>query len=162
MGQTCCLNAPQNIWYCDGGLTCDQNKVCRLSGSLETCNTPGATCCSNQGQFFCLNGLTCDQNKTCRTTGGGPAGPTDGIVLTNPLGVTTIDEAILKVLNILKTVGAPIAVVMVIVGGFQMLFAAGDPEKFKSGQKTILYSAIGYAIIFLADGIATLIQNALS
>jgi hypothetical protein len=65
-------------------------------------------------------------------------------------------------LNILKTVGAPIAVVMVIVGGFQMLFAAGDPEKFKSGQKTILYSAIGYAIIFLADGIATLIQNALS
>ena len=132
-----------------------------MAFAAGTCDSAGSTCCYNvaQGTSYCTNGLTCNAtNLKCESS---PA-PTTGIVLDNPLGVGTFDEAILKVLDILKTVGAPIAIVMVIVGGFQMLFAAGDPDKFKSGQKTILYSAIGYAIIFLADGIATLIQNALS
>lgn len=132
-------------------------------GAADPCDSAGATCCYNvtQRTSYCTGGLTCNQtNLTCENPAGG--GTSGGLTLNNPLGVSTFDEAILKVLGILKTVGAPIAVVMVIVGGFQMLFAAGDPDKFKSGQKTILYSAIGYAIIFLADGIATLIKNALS
>lgn len=65
-------------------------------------------------------------------------------------------------MNILRDFATPIAVLMVLVGAFQMLVSAGDPAKFQAGQKTILYSAIGYAIIFLGWGITSIIQSLLS
>ena len=40
-----------------------------------------------------------------------------------------------------------------------MLFAGGDPEKFKSGKMTILYAAIGYAIILISKTIASIIKS---
>jgi len=136
----------------------------------DPCDSPGSNCCppdATHTTYYCKGNLICnttsiDHRQVCERPQEQDGGTSEGIALQNPLGVSTVEGAIAKVLDILKTVGAPVAVIMVIIGGFQMLFSAGDPDKFKSGQKTILYSAIGYAIIFLADGIATLITNALS
>lgn len=59
-------------------------------------------------------------------------------------------------------IAPPIVAIMVIYGAFQMLFAAGDPENFKTGRKTILYAVVGYAIILIASGISKIIEDLLT
>ncbi len=90
------------------------------------------------------------------TTGGLP------IELDNPLGPnTTITSLIQKILEFLVLLGAPVATLMIIIGAYQMLFAGGSPEKFETGKKTILYTVIGYIIILLALGLASVIKDIL-
>jgi len=49
----------------------------------------------------------------------------------------------------------------VLIGGFQMITAAGNAEKFSSGRKTILYAAIGFAVVLAAKAVVVLIKNIL-
>lgn len=80
--------------------------------------------------------------------------------LTNPLGADTLSELIDNIITGLRdTIAPPLVAVAVLYGGFLMLFAGGDPEKFAKGRKAILYAVIGYAIILIASGISSLIQN---
>ena len=83
--------------------------------------------------------------------------------LCNPLGANkTITDVLETILNWITTkIGPPLAVLMIVIGGFQMVFAGGDPERFKNGRQTIVYTVIGYGIIFLAWGLVSLIQNIL-
>jgi len=59
-------------------------------------------------------------------------------------------------------IATTIAVGMILVGAFQIMFAGGDEERFKMGKKTILYTAIGYAIILIGWGLTSIIQDFLS
>ncbi len=67
-----------------------------------------------------------------------------------------------SIVDWLIRIGTPIAVGMILFGAFQMIFAGGDPEKFKKGKQTILYTAIGYAIILIGWGMTSIIQDFLS
>ena len=82
--------------------------------------------------------------------------------LENPLGSATFQSVADNVTQFLVVIAAPICGILVIVGGFQMMTAAGDPEKFSKGKKTLLYAAIGFVAVLLAGGAATLIKNILS
>ncbi|MDE2018843.1 MAG: hypothetical protein KGJ13_00675 [Patescibacteria group bacterium] len=88
---------------------------------------------------------------------------TQPISISNPLApcndLTCISQSII---NFLFTLAIPICAIMVLIGGFQMLTAAGNPEKFSSGRKTIMYAAVGFAVIVIADGVALLIKNILT
>lgn len=64
--------------------------------------------------------------------------------------------------KLLLPIGGPICGILVIVGGFQMMTAAGDPEKFSKGKKTLLYAAIGFAVLLFATSIPPLIQSVLT
>jgi hypothetical protein len=48
---------------------------------------------------------------------------------------------------------------MVLIGGFQMITSAGNPEKFKSGRNTILDAVAGFAVVLLAKGVSVGIQS---
>jgi hypothetical protein len=91
-------------------------------------------------------------------------GEVEPVTLTNPLGddTNTLGDILSKIIDKLQILAIPIVAIMVLIGGFQILFAAGDPEKFNKGKKTILYSVIGYAIILLANGIDDLIRDILN
>ena len=67
-----------------------------------------------------------------------------------------------SIIDWLLRIATPIAVGMILVGAFQIMFAGGDEEKFKRGRNTILYTAIGYAIILIGRGITLIIQDFLS
>ncbi len=83
------------------------------------------------------------------------------LVLTNPLGSKCNDLScpVAAVTNFLFTIAIPLTGIMVLVGGFQMMTAAGNPEKFSTGKKTILYAVIGFVVILLAGSVAAIIQN---
>ncbi len=96
------------------------------------------------------------------TSGGNKGSGDRSFTLSNPLGpcdnLSCIANAITKAL---LDISIPIVAIMVLIGGFQILTAGGDPEKFKTGRKTIMYSVIGFAVILIADGVVSIIRNLL-
>ncbi len=83
--------------------------------------------------------------------------------LPNPLGQgTDIYDLLNRIaFNYLLPIAAPIAVIMIIYGAFQILTAAGDVEKVKTGRKTIVYAAVGLGIVLLSTGIVAIIKEIL-
>lgn len=87
---------------------------------------------------------------------------TGPIELQNPLGSTnSITDLLKNIIQWMITIGAPIAVAIIIYGAAEMLFAGGNPEKFKKGKNVILYAVIGYGIITIGWGIVAIIEKLL-
>lgn len=85
------------------------------------------------------------------------------IPLPNPLGTQDFLQVTKNVLGfIFLDIATPLVVAMVLVGAFQLMTSAGDPEKISKGRKTIMYAAAGFMVAFLASGIADIIQSILS
>lgn len=86
------------------------------------------------------------------------------INLQNPLGTNcnNLSCPVTAVINFLFTLAIPICGIMVLVGGFQMMTAAGKPEAVSKGKKTILWAVIGFVVVLLSGSVALLIQNIFS
>jgi type IV secretory pathway VirB2 component (pilin) len=84
---------------------------------------------------------------------------TGGINNVNTGGGTTTDlnTMIKSVLNWIFGIIGIVAVVMIIIGGFNMMISAGDPGKVKKGKDTILYGIIGLVISILAFAIVNFV-----
>ena len=105
--------------------------------------------------------------STVFAQGGGsgdcPTGTGQGgeFCLPNPLRTTSFVDLVNRLIGYLMLLASPIVAIMVIYGGFQILTAAGDPEKFKNGRQTILYAVIGFAVILLAKAIIAILKQLL-
>ena len=102
--------------------------------------------------------------KTAFAEGG--TGVPQSFTLPNPFstltcasGATGLVCVVEKLADFLLLIGAPLATIMVLVGCYMMVTAAGSSEKFSTGKKTILYAAIGLAVIILSKGVAVVIQD---
>ncbi len=85
------------------------------------------------------------------------------VVLTDPLGGKNLPTVLNNVINFLSTtIAIPLAVIMVLVGAFQMTTSAGNSEKYTKGKQTLVWAAIGFAVATLASGVTTLIANILA
>jgi hypothetical protein len=62
----------------------------------------------------------------------------------------TLADTVGTVINYALGIGFAVAVVMVIYGGYQYIFSAGNEEKATSGRNTILYALIGMVIIIFS------------
>jgi Type IV secretion system pilin len=80
------------------------------------------------------------------------------LVLINPLGTSDFATVLNSVENFMIYLAIPICTIMVLVGAFKLVTSSGDPEKTKSGRNTILYAAIGFAVVILAKGVTGFIQ----
>ena len=119
--------------------------------------------------FLLSIGIAFAQGGTGANGGGGHDGgtgsPAGGISITlpNPLACTgggsNIECVLNKIINALLLFSAPIATIMILIGAFQILTAAGNPEKVTTGRNTILYAVLGFAIILLAKGIVLIITS---
>lgn len=118
--------------------------------------------------------VSLSQSHLVMAQGGGGGGGGGGInnqpTLINPLcpqsdpncSNSDVEGLLRSIVNWLMTIGTPIAVGMLIIGAFQMMFSGGNEEMIKRGRKTILYTAIGYAIILIGWGLTSIIQDFLS
>jgi len=83
--------------------------------------------------------------------------------LDDPLGGNSSFEGIIqKVSNFLMTLLVPVATIMALWGGFQMLTAGGDEAKFKKGRQTLTYAAIGAIVVLVSGGLVDVITSFLS
>jgi|SRR3989344_9253028 len=76
--------------------------------------------------------------------------------LTGPGGL------IYRIISLLLLVAGAIAVLFVIVGGYQYITAAGNEENAEKGRKTLVNAIIGVVIIVLAYVIINVIVNTVS
>lgn len=88
------------------------------------------------------------------------------ITLCDPLGNNcqygneTFYSVAMKVAGfIFWDIAAPLSIIMVLVGGFQLITSSGNPEKVSQGRKTIIYAAIGFVAAMLAGGVVSIVKN---
>ncbi len=75
----------------------------------------------------------------------------------NPVESETISKLIEKITNLVFYLISSLAVLFVMIGGYFILTAAGNPEQMNKGRKIILYTIIGFAIMAISRGIIALI-----
>jgi TRAP-type C4-dicarboxylate transport system permease small subunit len=64
-----------------------------------------------------------------------------------------------KIKDILTTIGYIVTAIFIIIGGYQMLTAAGNPQQFETGKRTLVYAAIGFLVVLLADKLADMLKS---
>lgn len=80
--------------------------------------------------------------------------------ITNPLGANTdIRIFLLKLLDVIQLIAAPIIVLAIIYAGFMFITAQGKSDKLNEAKKALLYVVIGAAVIIGAEVIGVVIEN---
>lgn len=83
------------------------------------------------------------------------------ITIQNPLKSTNITDLIKSVTTWLLYIAVPIMTLMIIIGAFQILTAAGNAEQVTTGRKTVTYAIIGYILLLLSTGVVSIISELL-
>ncbi len=80
------------------------------------------------------------------------------IQIENPISVSTIQEFVAKVLDIVVTISTPFLVVMFIYSGFLFVWARGKDTELKKAKDVFFYTVIGAALVLGAFILATAID----
>jgi len=70
-----------------------------------------------------------------------------------------LEDILTKIKDTLKALGYLVCAIFIIIGGYQMMTASGDPQKFETGKRTLLFAAIGFIIILIADKIVNFLKS---
>lgn len=85
-----------------------------------------------------------------------------GGVLNNPIGGSDMkaEDIVLKIIKYLIGVLGVIALVMVVYGGFQYIYSAGNSERLQKARDTIIYAIIGMVVVILSLSILRFVTSA--
>jgi membrane-anchored glycerophosphoryl diester phosphodiesterase (GDPDase) len=89
------------------------------------------------------------------------AAPGGGSTIKNPLGENnkSVQDLLLKVMNLVAIVGGIVVVFFIIYSGYTLVMARGNPEGLKKGKEMLLATIIGGAILLGADVIANVVVS---
>lgn len=93
-------------------------------------------------------------------------GTSSGPTLPNPLGENedhtpiSLIDVLLRVLQIALAAVDIFALFMFILGGFQLLISAGNPERIKKAKDTLVWATLGVLVITLSYSILKFIFEA--
>ncbi|WKZ25091.1 MAG: pilin [Patescibacteria group bacterium] len=79
-----------------------------------------------------------NQNNTSKST----------VSLPNPLGITSVPVLIGRIIKGALGIVGSLALLMFVYGGFVWMLSGGNSEKVQTGRKTLVWAAIGLAVIF--------------
>lgn len=71
-------------------------------------------------------------------------------------------QLLVRIIELGLYIGAMLAVVFIIVGGYQYVTSAGSEDAAKKGRRTLVYAVIGLVIIILAYVIVQTVYNFLT
>lgn len=85
------------------------------------------------------------------------------IDIQNPLGENSdIYTLVMKILNFLIILAIPLSAILIVYAGLLYITSAGNAEKIKTAQKTLIWALIGFAIVLIAKAVPAIIQEFLS
>ncbi len=138
------------------------------------CSYPFSHAYNNAGTFTVIPKTTSSTIGGSVTTGSSSTGQRETVTVAeratpapipggsiNPLVATTTVGLIKDITDRIFIYLSALAVLFVMIGGFNILTAAGSPTQVTKGRKIIVFTIIGYALILLARGIALLIVRIL-
>jgi len=111
----------------------------------------------SQGNTFYNQG---NRDNTFSNQGGG-RGSGNSVGISNPLSgiADDIPGLIGYILYLARWIAGSIAVLMIVVGAYQILFSAGDPKGWEKGKQTITWAVVGFAIVLLAQVVVDIIKE---
>lgn len=71
----------------------------------------------------------------------------------------SIREGILRVLEIILSFMALIAVIVIVIAGIRLVVSQGEEQEKDKAKKTIFYAIIGLIVILLAQAIVGFVEN---
>lgn len=107
----------------------------------------GGLCAECSSDRDCDSGFECI-NDRCQI-----ACPSGQICIPNPLKACSLSHLVEMIAILIFNIALVVAPVMIIVGGFFFVTAAGNPEGIKTGKAIVLWTIIGFSVILLARGI---------
>jgi hypothetical protein len=84
-------------------------------------------------------------SEACNVTGANP--------------ITGSGGTISKVSRLIGFIAGMSAIVLMIIGGIMYILSSGDPGKVTAARNTVLYAAIGLAVVLVAQGIIVFVLN---
>ncbi|MFA5155523.1 MAG: pilin [Patescibacteria group bacterium] len=85
--------------------------------------------------------------------------PDGACTLTNPLGISTPQAFIGRVVNSVMGLVGSIALVMFVYGGLTWMTSSGSEEKVKKGRDILVWSAVGLVVVFMAYALTRFVLN---
>jgi len=79
-----------------------------------------------------------------------------------PIQVGNFEDILNKVIDLLLTIGLPLAGLMYLYAGFQFLTAGGQEKKITSAKQTLLWTTIGVVVLLSAKGIVIAVKGLLT
>lgn len=67
--------------------------------------------------------------------------------------VAANEASLSRILSIVFGVAGAIAVLIIVIAGFNMITSGDNPEKISTAKNAIIYALIGLAIVLLAEAI---------
>lgn len=101
---------------------------------------------------------TVAQNEVFAVGGGGDGAGGSG-TLTNPLKSTSIQEFLLKIIDVLLVFALPIIVLYIMYAGFLFVTAQGNEGQLHTAKSALLWSVVGGVIVLGARLIISVIQG---
>lgn len=83
------------------------------------------------------------------------------VEIENPLEYESFNELIEGLIKYILWVAIALAPLLILIGAFYFLTAAGNPERIQTGKRIILWTCIGLIIILFAWGLVALIESVL-
>jgi len=81
----------------------------------------------------------------------------------NPFGETKdISTLLSNIIGFLIVLSIPISMILVVYAGFLYITSAGNEDKIKTAQKTLIWALVGFAVVLIASSVPAIIQEFLS
>ncbi len=81
------------------------------------------------------------------------------VTLKNPLQVTSLEELLIAILNIIVVIAIPIIVFFIIYSGFLYVTAKGNASQVEQATRSLTYAIVGGVLIIGAVAIAEIVRN---
>ena len=83
-----------------------------------------------------------------------------GLFMPNPFGETSdIGTLLSNIINFLIILAIPITAILIVYAGYLYITSAGNEDKVKTAQKTLIWTLVGFAIILIASSVPAIIQE---
>lgn len=82
-----------------------------------------------------------------------------GVALDNPLKVSSLEDLLIALLNIVVVIATPIIIFFIIYSGFLYVTAQGNAAKLETARNSLVYAIIGGVIVIGAVAIGQIIGN---
>jgi Cys-rich repeat protein len=133
---------------------CPSGQFCDASKTWECAPRQGSGGTNTGNTITCPEG-TVSKNGVC-VPNGGPGAPGSFAK------IDTLGQLIKTVLQYLLYLAGAIAVIFIVVGGYQYITAAGNEESAEKGKKTLINALIGLIAIVMAFAIVQIVTNTLT
>lgn len=83
-----------------------------------------------------------------------------GLIIKNPLSpVSDIWQLIMRLILIAQNIGVFVCILLIVWAGYLYVTSAGNEEKIKQAQKTLIWALVGFGIIIIAGAVPRLIYE---